>query len=196
MGRKEELIAFEERVKVAFLAGQIHAPVHLSGGNEDQLIEIFREIRPQDWVLSTWRNHYHALLKGIDPEWLYREILDGHSMYIENKEHKFLSSSIVGGILPIAVGLALGAKRRGTDERVWCFVGDMAAQTGICFEASRYARGHDLPITIVVEDNGLSTNTPTKEVWGMAYGKQNGYTAYHYKRVFPHVGVGEWVTFG
>ena len=192
---KDELIAFEERVKQAFLAGQIHAPVHLSGGNEDQLIEIFRQIRPQDWVLSTWRNHYHALLKGIDPEWLYREILAGHSMYIENKEHKFLSSSIVGGILPIAVGLALGAKRNKSDEQVWCFIGDMAAKTGICREAVRYARGHGLPLIICEEDNGVSTNTPTVTVWGTCK-EPLRMPYYEYQRTFPHVGVGQWVTFG
>ena len=192
---KNDLIAFEERVKEAFLAGRIHAPVHLSGGNEDQLIEIFREIRPQDWVLSTWRNHYHALLKGIDPEWLYREILAGHSMYIENKEHKFLSSSIVGGILPIAVGLALGAKRNKSDEKVWCFVGDMAAKAGIAREAWQYARGHDLPLILCVEDNGVSTNTPTASVWGLSRERLR-LRHYEYQRTFPHVGVGQWVTFG
>lgn len=203
---KESLIAFEERVKDAFLAQQIHAPVHLSGGNEDQLIEIFRQVRPQDWVLSTWRNHYHALLKGIPAEWLYQEILAGRSMYIESREHRFLSSSIVGGILPIAIGLAMGAKRKGTDERIWCFVGDMASRTGISHEALLYAIGHDLPLVNIEEDNGLSTNTPTREVWGenvVSYrlalkdvAMQFSHNRYQYERVFPHVGVGEWVTFG
>ncbi|MEK7766161.1 MAG: insulinase family protein, partial [bacterium] len=68
----EELrrLAFEQRVKDAFLEGRIRAPIHLSGGNEDQLIEVFSSVRPDDWVLSTWRSHYHALLHGIDPDWL------------------------------------------------------------------------------------------------------------------------------
>lgn len=199
---KAELIDFEHQVRDAFLAGQIHAPVHLSGGNEDQLIEIFKSIRPQDWVLSTWRNHYHALLKGMPVSQLYQEILAGHSMYIESREHRFLSSSIVGGILPIAVGLAMGAVRNGTDEQIWCFVGDMAAETGIMKESHSYSRGHGLPLHLVVEDNGLSTNTSTKDVWGLSgkpfpYQTDRGhYHHYRYTRTFPHVGVGEWVTFG
>lgn len=198
---KGDLIAFEERVKQAFLKGQIHAPVHLSGGNEDRLIEVFQEVHPGDWVLSTWRNHYHALLKGVPEEWLYEEILAGHSMYVQNAEHKFLTSSIVGGVLPIAVGLGMGIKRRAGTERIWCFVGDMAAETGIYTEAVRYARGHRLPIIFVTEDNGLSTNTPTHQVWyedhlpPVSPGFRSE-RSYHYQRTFPHVGVGEWVTFG
>ena len=190
-----ELRAFEERVKVAFLAGEIHAPVHLSGGNEKEVLEIFKEVADDDWVFSTWRNHYHALLKGIPPDDLYRAILNGRSMYINSKAHKFLTSSIVGGVLPIALGVALGAKRLKLDERVWVFIGDMAARTGIAREFMDYARGHELAVSIVVEDNGLSTNTPTMEVWGRGHrGPHHHY--YKYERSVPHVGVGQWVTFG
>ena len=202
---REDLIAFEERVKEAFLAQQIHAPVHLSGGNERHVLELFKQIRPQDWVFSTWRNHYHALLKGIPAEELFQAILEGRSMYIASKEHKFICSSIVGGILPIACGVALGAQRRGLDERVWVFCGDMAAETGIFLEAVKYAGRHKLPVTWVIEDNGVSTNTPTQEVWGQ-WGrrwpaeKYRDYGAdvrcYKYERIFPHTGVGQWVTFG
>ena len=179
--------------------------MHLSGGNEEALIEIFQQVRPQDWVFSTWRSHYHALLKGIPEEWLWQEIMAGRSMYIEDREHKFLSSSIVGGILPIALGVALGAKRMGLDEEVWAFVGDMTWRTGIADEVRRYARNHALPLRLVVEDNGLSTNTPTREVWGEGFrGQANGVvTAYNpktvvysYERQWPHVGSAKWVTFG
>lgn len=188
------LQAFEERVKDAFLNGDIRAPVHLSGGNEDKLIDIFQRIRDEDWVFSTWRNHYHALLKGIPEDWLYDEILAGRSMMIHSKEHRFLTSSIVGGILPIALGVAMGIQRNGGTERVWVFVGDMAAQTGVFHEFRYYAKGHDLPIHIVIEDNGLSTNTPTKESWGTRSGLAP-VDYYAYRRTFPHVGVGTFVTF-
>lgn len=202
---KEQLIAFERRVADAFEAGLIRAPVHLSGGNEDALIEIFQQVRPQDWVFSTWRSHYHALLKGIPEEWLWGEILAGRSMYIESREHKFLSSSIVGGVLPIALGVALGARRAGLDEQVWVFVGDMTWRTGIADEVRRYARNFELPLRLVLEDNGLSTNTPTREVWGENFRRQAGGKVtpfnpwtiiYSYQRQWPHVGVGKWVTFG
>ena len=204
-----DLMLFEERVRDAFLAKQIPSPVHLSGGGERQLLRIFRGIRDSDWVLSTWRNHHHALLKGIPHEELFTKILHGESMYISSKEHKFLSSSIVGGILPIACGLALAIKRRQLDEQVWVFIGDMARRTGICHEFLQFVLGHSLPVHVVVEDNGLSTNTPTAEVWGTDWEHYNddyGYTGakvpaslfqgYRYKRTYPHVGVGEWVNFG
>ena len=55
----------------AYESGQIKAPVHLSGNNEDQLIEIFNKIDKDDWVFSSWRNHYHALLHDFNPEKLF-----------------------------------------------------------------------------------------------------------------------------
>ena len=146
----EALIAFEQEIAQLFEQGQIRSPVHLSGGNEDALIRIFQSIKPTDWVFSTHRSHYHALLKGIPKEWLKAEILANRSITINNAEHHFFSSAIVGGILPIAVGVAM------TGQTVWCFCGDMAGSTGIFYECLQYAQGHDLPITFVIEDNGYT----------------------------------------
>lgn len=193
-----DLIEFEREVADAFEGGLIHAPVHLSGGNEEQLIRIFRDIAPTDWVLSTYRNHYHALLHGIPRAQVMAEILAGRSMYWSSPAHRFLTSALVGGILPIAVGVAAGIKRRGEPERVWCFVGDMAATTGIFHESVAYADGHDLPVTFVVEDNGMSTDTPTHEAWGRRPDAQSyGCLArrYSYERIWPHVNSGMYVHF-
>lgn len=185
----EELISFETKVAKLFEAGKIHAPVHLSGGNEQELIEIFHNIKPSDWVFSTHRSHYHALLKGIPSDWLMAEILAGHSITINNAKHRFFSSAIVGGIIPIAVGIAM------TGQTVWCFVGDMAAKTGIFSECIKYARGHNLPIKFVVEDNGLSVCTPTNEAWGHipSVVEEDGY--YKYKPTWPHQSSGVGVAF-
>ncbi len=205
---KADLVAFEEEIKDLFLAKQIRAPVHLSRGNEEQLIEIFEKVKSDDWVFSTHRSHYHALLKGIDPQWLKNEILMGKSMHIFNREHKFFTSAIVGGICPIAVGVALGIKKKGEKHHVWCFIGDMAYHMGIFHESKTYAENFDLPITFVIEDNGLSAETPTESVWGFEQSKSccdmpvyvskwasGGVMFYHYERGFPHCGVGKWVTF-
>ena len=192
---KERLIAFESRVAAAFLDRQILAPIHLSGGNEDSLIEIFKDVRDQDWVCSTWRSHYHALLKGIPEEQLFADILAKRSMHISSAKHRFLSSSIMGGMLPIACGLAMGIQRRGGNEKVWVFIGDMCSRAGVHSEFSRYAVGHNLPVKIVVEDNGMSTNTPTDETWGMCWPGQLGFHHYEYERVYAHVGCGQWVNF-
>lgn len=191
---KQDLINFEEEIKGLFLDTRIRAPVHLSRGNEDPLIEIFKQIRKEDWVFSTHRSHYHALLKGIDREWVRNEILAGRSIHLNNKEHNFFSSAIVGGCLPIAIGVAIAIKRKGERRHVWVFTGDMGAETGVFHECTKYARRNDLPITFVVEDNQLSINTPTKIAWGQE--KSKGHIIrYRYRRDVPHVGVGRFVTF-
>ncbi len=193
---REDLIAFEDGMAARFNAGEIKAPLHLAGGNEDALIAIFAEIKPEDWILCGWRSHYHALLKGMRPTVLRDKILEGRSIAICSREHKILSSAIVGGICPIAVGLAWAIKRRGGKERVWCFVGDMTAESGIFHEADKYANGHDLPVTWVVEDNGLSVCSDTHETWGYGGPLFNVRTVnYDYTLTRPHVGTGKFVSF-
>ena len=108
--KKKDLLKFEEKIKKIYESGKIKAPIHLSGNNEEPLIKIFKKIKKNDWVLSTWRNHYHALLKGIPEKWLEKEIVNGRSMGINNLKYKFYSSAIVGGIIPIALGIAKGMK--------------------------------------------------------------------------------------
>jgi pyruvate dehydrogenase E1 component alpha subunit len=184
---KSDLIAFEDEVRRRFEAGQIHGPVHLSNGNEDQLIGIFADIKRGDWVLSTWRNHYHALLHGVPAQFVMDEIMAGRSISLNSREHRFLSSAIVGGMLPIAVGLAAAG------ERVWCFVGDMAASCGMFHDCVQYAQGFNLPATFIVEDNGLATTTPTAETWG-AWPSGGHILHYDYKSELPHIGAGKRVT--
>jgi TPP-dependent pyruvate/acetoin dehydrogenase alpha subunit len=194
--KSDDLIAFEKRVAEAFANKECKGPVHLSGGNEQHLIEIFKDIQPDDWVVSNYRSHYHALLHGIDPEWLMEEIRAGRSMNIHNPERRFISSAIVGGCLPIAVGIAASLRRKRSQQMVWCFLGDMAATTGAYSEAYRYAEGWSLPIEFIIEDNGYSTNTPTKETWGPgSYFKPPKYLRYGYERQHPHVGLDKWVQF-
>jgi len=91
------------------------------------------------------------------------------------------------------------------NEHVYCFVGDMTAKTGGFWECWNYAYNFDLPITFVIADNGLSTDTPTKEVWGMDKNKEHWFESptminkkivyYKYKRKYPHYGVGVFVDF-
>lgn len=191
---KDELIEFEKEVERQFIAGNIHGPIHLSGGNEDQLIEIFKDVKPDDWVFSTWRNHYHALLHGVPKEELMAEIMAGRNMNFSSKKHKFFTSAIVGGILPIATGVAYALKATGQKNKVWCFVGDMAALSGMFHEANQYASFHDLPITFVIEVNGWSANTPTNKPWGIEKPKEKR-EFYVYERTYPHAGASTWVNF-
>ena len=191
----EDLIAFERKIADLWEAGKIRGPIHLSGGNEKNLVEIFEKVKSEDWVFSTWRSHYHALLKGINPSWLEKEILDGRSITIVNKEHKFYSSAIVGGIIPIAVGVAMQLKADNSADKVWCFVGDMAFETGGFYEMHKYATNNNLPIQFVVEDNGVSTNTPTFETWNSKKPVPDNVIYYKYKKQWPHYGTGKWIMF-
>jgi len=178
-----------------FANGRIKAPLHLAGGNENSLIAIFQPIRNEDWVLCSWRSHYHCLLKGVPADELEAAILNGRSINLCFPEHRVLSSAIVGGICPIAVGIAYGIKRRGGQEQVYCFVGDMTAESGIFHECKKYAGGHGLPVNFIVENNEVSVCTNTKEVWGIPKTFRNRGQGYDYELTRPHVGIGKFVRF-
>ncbi len=183
----QDLIGFEKDIGELFMNKEIYSPIHLSGGNESQLIDIFKDIETDAWIFSNWRSHYHALLHGIPRELVKQAIVDGKSMNLNFPDYRFFSSAIVGGILPIACGVAAAG------HRVWCFLGDMTASIGAFHDAEHYAVGHDLPITFVIEDNGLATNTPTRVTWGE--GVKCKTQRYQYQRIYPHVGLSQHVVF-
>lgn len=197
---KDELIAFEEDIAAEFNAGKIKAPVHLYYGNEDYIINVFKKIRPQDWVLCTWRSHYQCLLKGVPRDEVKQEIMEGRSITLCFLEHKIFSSAIVTGIIPIGVGIAMAAKRLNKDEKVYVFVGEMTSETGCMHENVKYARNHQLPIHFIVEDNGKSVCTDTRETWNqtkLTYEDVNDdyITYYKYETKYPHAGAGQRVQF-
>ena len=197
---KEELISFEEEIAELFNTGKIRAPVHLYSGNEEQIIAVFKNIRQQDWVFCSWRSHYQCLLKGVPRSQVREEILAGRSISLCFPDYRILSSAIVGGVLPIAVGAAMSIQRRGEDAKVYCFMGEMTAETGIAHEAIKYSRNHRLPIHFVVEDNGKSVCTDTRDVWNqmkLSFEEvQNEYiTYYRYETKYPHAGAGVRVQF-
>ena len=175
--------------------GLIKGPIHLSGNNEEQLIRIFKNINKNDWIFSNWRNHYHALLHGIPEKWLEDKILKGKSMSINSKKYRFYSSSIVGGNLPIALGASLAMKKKNKKTKVWVFVGDMTFETGTFYECYKYAKNFKLPIRFIVENNNLSTNTPTKKAWNTLIKPKKDIIYYEYKRKYPHHGTGKWILF-
>jgi len=197
---KADLIAFEDEIAALFSAGKIRAPVHLSNGNEEQLIRVFEKIRHQDWVFCSWRSHYQCLLKGVPPELVREEILAGRSISLCFPAYRVYSSAIVGGAIPIAVGAAMSIQRREEDARVYCFLGDMTSETGITHESIKYSRNHRLPIHFVIEDNGKSVSTDTRDVWGQPRLTFEDFddeyvTYYRYRTRYPHAGAGQWVQF-
>jgi len=191
----ESLQEFEKDIAACFERREIRAPIHLAGGNEQQLIDIFFDIKSEDWICVQWRSHVHCLLKGVPPERLRKDIIAGHSITLNYPEYHIISSAVAGGILPIGIGIAIAIRRSGGTNKVWCFVGDMTSYMGTYWECTRYAHGHDLPVRFVIEDNGKSVNTSTKEVWG--HGKKpvaNIYTEIT-SSPWPHMGTGKWVEF-
>ncbi len=195
---KQQLIDFEKDIADDYEQANIKAPVHLAGGNEDELIKIFKKVKKNDWVFSTYRSHYHALLHSNNPEWVKSEIFAQRSAHINSKKYKIFTSAIVGGNLPIALGVAKAIKMKKGKEKVWCFVGDMASQMGVFDECHKYAMGHKLPITFIIEDNTLGVYTLTEKVWKYptdAYSWNNKIIYYKYKRTYPHYGTGAWVNF-
>jgi len=200
----QDLIAFETRIRDHFAAGALPCLIHLSGGNETQLLDIFSRIRPQDWVFSTHRNHYHALLKGIPADHLEAEILAGRSMFIYSREHNFLTSSILAGTCCIAAGVAWEIRNAApcatsdpaTVPHVYCFLGDGAEEEGHYYEAALFAEANDLPITFIIEDNARQVDTTKSERRRTEYpvsGPLDHFACverYHYTPTYPHGGAG------
>lgn len=187
---REDLIAFEEEIAKLFNQGKIRHPIHLESGNEDHLLHVFEEVKSEDWICCTWRAHLKCLLKGVQREELRSAIIRGESMALCFPEHRIISSPIVGGILPIALGIANGIKLSGGTERVHCFLGDMTSRTGIFHECMEY--GRDLPIRWIIEDNGISVCTPTEDVWPIGAIE---FVRFSYRSKYPHAGSGVRIQF-
>ena len=196
---EQELIDFETNVAEVFNSGVIKSPVHLYDGNEKQIINVFENISDEDWIFCTWRSHYQCLLKGVPTETLMNDIKAGKSITLCYPEYKIYSSAIVTGSIPISTGVAMDIKRKNQKNHVWCFVGDMASETGAFFENYKYALNHDLPITFVIEDNNKSVCTDTRKVWNTNFLTFNQDSEkiiyYNYQSRYPHAGAGKRIQF-
>ena len=194
------LINFEDNIAKLFNEAKIKAPIHLYSGNEKFLINFFKKIKKNDWVLCSWRSHYQCLLKGVPPKKITNEIINGKSISLCFLDYKVYSSAIVGGSLPIAVGLALSLKRKKSKNKIYCFIGDMTSETGIAHECIKYSRNKNLPIHFIVEDNRKSVCTDTRKAWSkseLTYENVSDkfVTYYKYRLKYPHAGAGQRVQF-
>ena len=126
--------------------------------------------------------------------------MDGKSISLCFPKYKIYSSAIVGGILPISLGLALSLKRRKSKSKVFCFIGDMTSETGIAHETIKYSINKKLPIHFIVEDNTKSVCTDTRKTWSLKKLTYQNYnkkyvTYYKYHLDYPHAGAGKRVQF-
>lgn len=199
----EELIEFENEIAQCFNDAKIRAPVHLYNGNEEQIIDVFdkHQIGDDDWVFASWRSHYQCLLKGVPQDVLKQAILEGRSISLCFKDYNIMSSGIVTGVLPIAVGTALDLKRKNQKGKVYCFMGEMTSETGMAHECIKYSINHTLPIHFIIEDNGKSVCTDTRKTWGQAVltyeGVRDDFITYYKYSLdkYPHAGAGIRVQF-
>lgn len=191
---KESLIAFEARIRDLFAEGELPFLLHLCGGNEDQLLDIFKDVKPGDWIFSGHRSHYHYLVAGGSPARLEQLIRDGRSMFVFDRALNFLTSSVLAGTCGIAAGVALAIKMEQGQNRVWCFLGDGAEDEGHFYEAAMFVEGSQLPCTFIVEDNNRSVDTNIADRrgpnWKRPLSSLGCVKTYHYTPVWPHAGAG------
>ena len=185
----QEMIEFENNIVSLYKDCKLPFLFHLSGGNEGELIEIFEEINEGDYVLSNHRGHYHAILHNLPLEEVTQKIIDGRSMFLYDRKRNYFTSAIIGGTPAIAVGIAAALKRKGSTQKVWCFVGDGTEDSGHLYEAVRYADGWELPCMFVIENNNRSVETPNDERWGKtadAHWDSPRVKKYYYEIPYPH----------
>lgn len=188
---RDSLIAFEERVRQKWEAGELPYLLHLQGGEEGIMLDIFRRVKSGDWFFGSHRSHYLALLCGLSEEHVESEICAGRSMFLYSREKNLYVSAILGGTCGIAVGVAVAIKERGGSETVWHFCGDGAEESGHFAEAVAYAQGHELPIRFIVLDNDRQVDTDKKTRRGNFQMQWPPCVErYEYKSKFPHAGSG------
>jgi len=188
----DSLKTFELGIVEQWEEGDLPFLLHLCGGNEDWLVDLFSRVKEGDWVFSTHRSHYHALLSGVDPAVVERKIREGDSMFLFDRERNFFTSSILAGTSCIAAGVAWALKEEGGDGHVWCFLGDGAEEEGHFYEAVMMVAGHDLPCTFVIEDNDRSVDTTIKERMPNGFRMQwpDCVIRNTYVPIYPHAGNG------
>jgi len=168
--RSVELLISEKYADQIF-----RCPVHLSIGQEAIAVGVSLNLKFEDKVVSTHRSHAHYIAKGGDLFMMLSELIGsplgcckgrGGSMHIFDKAVGFMASvPIVGSSLPIATGLALAEKQLNSKNIVVAFIGDATLETGAFYESLNLAALKNLPILIVIEDNGYSTYSNKKVRW-------------------------------
>src|SRR6266540_3472717 len=179
---------FEERCAQLYVEGKIGGFLHLYIGQEAVGVAAMSLLRPDDYFVTSYRDHGYALARGTDPRPLLAELCGkitgisrgkGGSMHFYDVPRgNFGGDGIVGGHLPVAAGMGYGIRLRGTDQVVLCFFGDGAVNEGAFHEALNVSALWDLPVVYIIENNryGMGTSldraSSVKDLYqrGSAYG--------------------------
>ncbi len=161
---------FEEEAGRQYQQAKAGGFLHLAIGEEATIVGTTSVMRPEDYLIGTYRTHGHAIARGTDPKKVMAELFGredgcsrgrGGSMHIFDLEHRFMGGyGIVGGNLPIAAGLALASDYRGDDAVTVCMFGDGASNSGNFGETMNLAALWRLPVVFLVENNlyGMGTS--------------------------------------
>jgi TPP-dependent pyruvate/acetoin dehydrogenase alpha subunit len=171
-----EIRTFEETADGLALRGRIPGGMHPAIGQEGVAVGVARGLRPTDVVAGTHRSHHHALAKGMPPAKVLAELYGkaggankgrGGSMHLADFDLGLWGSNgIVGAGLGIAMGAALGAKTKGSDQVAVGFFGDGGANTGRVWEFVNLAAIWRLPLIAICENNLYAVETTSAEVTG------------------------------
>jgi pyruvate dehydrogenase E1 component alpha subunit len=160
---------FEERAGEMYARAKVGGFLHLSIGEEATIVGSARALRDEDYLISTYRSHGHALVRGTPPENVMAELFGrvdgcsggrGGSMHMFDFARRFMGGyGIVGGNLPIAAGIALSSDYRGRDEVTLCTFGDGASNQGTFGETLNLAALWRLPVLFMVTNNQFGMGT-------------------------------------
>lgn len=159
---------FEETVLEEFKRGVFSGTTHTSIGQEADAVGVIHQLLPDDIILTNHRCHGHFLAYGGDMRALFAELMGrqtgicggrGGSQHIHYKN--LYSNGVQGGIVPIAVGMALAEKQKKSEAAVTVFIGDGTLGEGVIYEAFNMASLWSAPLLIVVENNHIAQTTPT-----------------------------------
>jgi pyruvate dehydrogenase E1 component alpha subunit len=160
---------FEERAGEMYARAKVGGFLHLSIGEEATIVGSARALRDDDYLISTYRSHGHALVRGTPPENVMAELFGrvdgcsggrGGSMHMFDLQRRFMGGyGIVGGNLPIAAGIALASDYKDTDEVTLCTFGDGASNQGTFGETLNIAALWKLPVVFMVTNNQFGMGT-------------------------------------
>jgi pyruvate dehydrogenase E1 component alpha subunit len=160
---------FEERAGEMYAKAKVGGFLHLAIGEEATIVGACRAMRDEDYLISTYRSHGHALARGADPDRVMAELFGrdegvsrgrGGSMHMFDLDKRFMGGyGIVGGNLPLAAGMALASDYQGLDEVTVCVFGDGAANQGTFGETLNLAALWKLPVVFMVTNNQFGMGT-------------------------------------
>jgi pyruvate dehydrogenase E1 component alpha subunit len=160
---------FEERASQQYQAQKIGGFCHLYIGQEAVVVGAVAATRPDDYIITAYRDHAHALARGTSPDACMAELfgkvtgcsrgLGGSMHYFDREHHMYGGHAIVGAHVPLAVGMAFASKYREEDRVTLCFVGDGAINQGSFHEALNLAGLYKLPVLFICENNLFAMGT-------------------------------------